>query len=172
MASGSLVDGCGTATFLHKSNKELSLRDVILMACWCKTTKREKWFVPNKGHYDVRHVLTSLQQRKRAPSLFASQGGNDVLSRSFESLQPKLHGSAGARRRTTSTQCFEDRIGRLFKQSDHPGHSCSPQHDSSPINSGVEVSSAKEGIFSPVHVATIVCIQFEVQSTCVCSYRP
>ena len=30
MASGSLVDGCGTATFLHKSNKELSLRDVIL----------------------------------------------------------------------------------------------------------------------------------------------
>ena len=31
MASSSLVDGCGTATFLHKSNKELSLRDVILV---------------------------------------------------------------------------------------------------------------------------------------------
>ena len=30
--SGSLVNGCGTATFLHKSNKELSLRDVILIA--------------------------------------------------------------------------------------------------------------------------------------------
>ena len=117
---------------ITRTTKELGFKKLYLIACWCKTTKREKWFVPNKGHYDVRHVLTSLQQRKRAPSLFASQGGNDVLSRSFESLQPKLHGSAGARRRTTSTQCFEDRIERFFKQSDHPGHSCSPQHDSSP----------------------------------------
>ena len=47
-----------------------------------------------------------------------------------------------------------------------------PQHDSSPLNSGVEVSSAKEGILSPVQVATIVCIQLDVQSTRVRSYKP
>ena len=41
---------------------------------------------------------------------FATQGGNDVLSRSFKSLQPKLHESAGARRLTSSTQCFAERI--------------------------------------------------------------
>ena len=126
------ADGLFLSACIRFLMPEVKLEQVCLIACWCKTTKREKWFVPNKGHYNVRHVLTSLQQRKRAPSLFASQGGNDVLSRSFESLQPKLHGSAGARRRSTSTQCFEDRIERLFKQSDHPGHSCSPQHDSSP----------------------------------------
>ena len=61
----------------------------------------------------------------------------------------------------------------VMEQSEGSGHSCPfPQHDSSPLNSGVEVSSAKEGILSPVQVARVVRIQLDVQSTRVRSYKP
>ena len=101
MASSSLVDGCGTATFLHKSNKELSLRDVIL-------SQRRKGTMSGKpAAIKLGDLVTNAKGGKYFP--ISSEEGGPVVWQPAEWLRILWHPSAYNGEEARLPLCLEPR---------------------------------------------------------------